>query len=154
MYNIWREHHEAVPESMLHLQLQASEMCQIWHLQEGSARQALVQRQEGGLCSVAVGRTVMTVQRGVLHMQVGREPVARAQQLQQLLCWRAPQAVVRNLQTSNITSLPWQDRLGPSQSPPHMCCGPDRCLRLMSAPCCCPAGLLNFSQLNHPAPAV
>ena len=65
--------------TMLHLQLQASEMCQIWHLQEGSARQALVQRQEGGLCSVAVGGTVMAVQRGVLHMQVGREPVARAQ---------------------------------------------------------------------------
>ena len=70
---------------------------------------------------MAVGGTVMAVQRGVLHMQVGRKPVARAQQLQQLLCRRAAQAIVRNLQTSKIASLPWQDRLGPSQSPPHMC---------------------------------
>ena len=67
------------------------------HLEKASARQALVQGKESSLSGVPIGRPLVAEQCCVLHMQMRREPVAGPQLLQQLLCRRTPQAVVRDL---------------------------------------------------------
>jgi len=60
------------------------------YLQEVSAAQALVQGKEGSLCGMTVCGLRMAVQCSILHMQVRGEPVLGPQQLQKLLCRRAP----------------------------------------------------------------
>ena len=44
--------------------------CSPPHLQEASARQALVQGEEGSLTGMTVGRPGVGIEGGILHMQV------------------------------------------------------------------------------------